>query len=77
MTFALGPILQGLSPIALKIMSMWVAKTQAHNKELIEKFQEFAKELDKSMNTSARLRASAQEQSKRLDEILAKMDKEA
>lgn len=74
MTFALGPILQGLSPLILRLLGMVVESRQAKNEELLKKFKSFSEELEKSMETSARLRKSAEAQSKRLDAILNKLE---
>ena len=65
----LGPILQGIAPIAVQIIGLWVEKKKSNDKELVSRFKQFVEAIENSSESSAKLRASAKRQRDRLDKL--------
>lgn len=68
-------VLSLLLPVAVRIIGLWLDKKGA-DREVVKKFYDFVSTLEASLKTPAKLRSSAARQRKRLDDMLAKIDKE-
>jgi hypothetical protein len=69
-----GTVLTAILPIAVKLIGNWL-DMKSEDVELKKKFYDFVSTLENSMMTPARLRNSAARQRKRLDDMLAEIDK--
>ena len=69
-----GTVLSSLLPLAVRLITAWLNKN-SEDKELKKKWYSFIESLESSVHVPAKLRDSASRQRKRLDDMLAEIDK--